>query len=90
MVSKYQHCLTHTLLRAFSDTTMAASHQTEAGELSHDDWQDHSVQKSNTESTEEHQVTQVLMIVFYLIVFAMYTGFSTSSWPSSHSCWRVG
>ncbi len=65
MVSKYQYCLAHTLFRAFSDTAEAASHQTEAGELSHNDWHDYSVQESNTESTEE----QVLMAVFYLIVF---------------------
>ncbi len=39
------------IVRAFSDTSKAQSHQTE------DDCQDHCVQ----ESTEEHQVTQVLM-----------------------------
>ncbi len=49
------------IVRAFSDTSKAQSHQTEAGELSHDDWQNHCVQ----ESTEEHQVTQVLMTVLW-------------------------
>ncbi len=82
MVSKYKkHCLAHTVLRAFSDTAKAQSHQTEAVELSHDDWQDHCVQEStyNTESTEEYQVTRVLNYDCMHCTIYMYTGFGTAS-----------